>query len=132
MSAGYSLQHAYIHATRPLLPGWDIVQVLPDGYACQSLDGLRVIVSGAVEADGRRWLHVSVSRSDRLPSWEDMTRVKALIIGPDRYAYQIHPPAILHVNLHPRVLHLWSCWDAPDGKVLPEFSSLLPDGRRSL
>lgn len=79
---------------------------------------LHVICSAAVERDGRRWMHVSCSRRNRLPSWEELRLVKDTFIGPDRRALQILPPQSEYVNLHPNVLHLWSCLDS-DG--LPDF-----------
>lgn len=81
-------------------------------------DKVTVIVSGSTEADGRRWLHVSVSRPSRLPSWEDLREVKDTFIGRDRKAIQVLPPASEYVNIHPHVLHLWACVD-DDG--LPDF-----------
>lgn len=64
------------------------------------------------------WLHVSTSRKDRLPSWEDLRDVKNLFVGLDRRAIQILPPQAEYVNMHPNVLHLW----APVGhEPLPDF-----------
>jgi hypothetical protein len=79
---------------------------------------LRVICSARVEADGKRWMHVSASRPSRLPSWEDMRLVKDTFIGRERKAIQIMPPENEYVNLHQHVLHLWSCLD---GDPLPDF-----------
>jgi len=81
-------------------------------------DKVTVIVSGSTEADGRRWLHVSVSRPSRLPTWDDLREVKDTFIGRDRKAIQVLPPAAEYVNIHPNVLHLWACLD-DDG--LPDF-----------
>jgi hypothetical protein len=83
--------------------------------------GLKVIVSVAIEGDGKAWLHVSCSRRDRLPSWEDLKFVKETFIGESNYAYQIFPPKSQYVNIHPYCLHLYHCLEeAP----LPEFSFL--------
>ena len=84
-----------------------------------------------IKADGNRWLHVSVSRSDRIPGHRDMAEVKRAFIG-DRYAYSVWPPTGSYVNIHPNWLHLWSLWDAGDGRVLPEFSEVLPGIGRSV
>lgn len=54
------------------------------------------------------WLHVSVSRSDRLPSWTDLGFVKQCFIGDDREAVQVLPKESDYVNLHKYCLHLWS------------------------
>lgn len=73
---------------------------------------LRVICSARLEADGKRWMHVSCSRQDRLPDWQDLRLVKDTFIGRDRLAIQVLPRASEYVNCHPRVLHLWSCLDS--------------------
>ncbi len=83
--------------------------------------GLFVMVSGAVELDGRRWVHVSASRKDRLPSYDDLAVVKAAFIGHARQAIQLFVPRSEHFNLHPFCLHLWHC---VDGDGLPDFRSM--------
>ncbi len=80
--------------------------------------GLFVMVSGAVELDSRRWIHVSVSRKDRLPSYDDLAAVKRTFIGDERRALQVFAPKSEHVNVHRFCLHLWTCLDR-DG--LPDF-----------
>jgi hypothetical protein len=81
-------------------------------------DNLMVVWSAVREADGRRWVHVSLSRPSRLPSWDDVREVKDTFIGRDRRALQILPPQSEYVNKHKYVLHLWHCLD-DDG--LPDF-----------
>ena len=44
---------------------------------------------------------------------------KELFVGRDEFAYQVIPPRDQHVNIHPNVLHLWSCLD---GSPLPDFT----------
>lgn len=58
--------------------------------------------------NGQDWLHVSVSRRSRLPSYDDLKKIKHDFIGDDRAAYQAFPKASEHVNLHEFCLHLWS------------------------
>ena len=99
--------------------GWAIHSELPDGRRyINGLLGLVVIVSGCVQQDGRRWLHLSVSHFKRLPKWRELVEVKELFLG-DRYAYQVLPPRSRYVNIHPNVLHLWSCLDE---EPLPDFT----------
>jgi hypothetical protein len=71
-------------------------------------NGLRVGLSCDVLDNRSRWLHLSVSRSNRLPSWEDMKFVKDAFIGRDHEAIQVLPKDEDFVNLHPFCLHLWS------------------------
>lgn len=83
--------------------------------------GLFVMVSGAVELDGRRWVHVSLSRRDRLPSYDDLALVKRAFLGPDTRAIQLFVPEAEHVNRHRFCLHLWHC---VDGDGLPDFRTM--------
>jgi hypothetical protein len=71
-------------------------------------NGLRVLVSAMIEADGKPWLHVSFSRPDRLPSYDDLKLVKAEVVGADRKAIQVFPAESQFVNRHAYCLHLWS------------------------
>jgi hypothetical protein len=105
-----------------ILPaGWSQIHEAADGRAYRSRQGLIVLVSADMERDGRRWLHVSTSRKDRIPSYDDLVLVKILFIGETREAYQCFVPKARHFNAHPFCLHLWCCLDATDG-VLPDFS----------
>jgi len=79
---------------------------------------LKVMMTAKIERDERRWLHVSVSHNDRIPDWRDLREVKDIFIGRERRALQVLPPEAEYVNIHPRVLHLWSCLD---GDGLPDF-----------
>ena len=103
---------------RVLPAGWRVLETRADGVKYQR-DGLRAIVSVAMELDGRAWMHLSVSRGMRLPSWEELRDAKDLFIG-DRYAYQVFPTRADYVNINPYVLHLW----APlEGELpLPDFT----------
>jgi len=104
-----------------LLPAkWQVLQENDDGAWFVSTTGLRVVLSAALEQDKRRWLHISVSKREALPSWEDLKEVKSLFIGDDRTAIQVFPPKAQWVNIHPNTLHLWTCLD---GDVLPDFTN---------
>jgi hypothetical protein len=84
----------------------------------RNMDRLMVICSATVYGDGKRWMHVSCSTPSRLPTWDELRLVKDTFIGRDRVALQVLPRAAEHVNIHPYVLHLWSCLD---GDVTPDF-----------
>lgn len=79
---------------------------------------LMVIAGGWVEADNKRWIHVSYSRPGKMPSYADLVLVKDRFIGAARSAISVHPPKSEHVSLHPYCLHLWHCLD---GDGLPDF-----------
>ena len=56
---------------------------------------------------GQGWDHVSVSRDDRAPTWEEMEIVKHIAFWADETAMQLHVPQRDHINCHPNCLHLW-------------------------
>jgi hypothetical protein len=90
---------------------------------------LIVIASHSIERDGRPWLHVSLSRQGRIPSYDDITVVKQVFVGDDRLAVQVFPPKDEHVNINPNVLHLWACLD---GRPLPDFRVEMPNGEAGI
>ena len=73
--------------------------------------GLTVIVSEENHDDGFTYLHVSFSRRSRLPTYEDLDRVRKAFIGEDRESVQVFPKREEYVNLHPNTLHLWHCYE---------------------
>lgn len=72
-------------------------------------------------SNGLGWEHVSVSRHDRAPTWDEMCQVKALFWGDDDCVVQYHPPKSEYINNHPYCLHLWR----PIGMELPQPPSIL-------
>ncbi|HET9954126.1 MAG TPA: hypothetical protein VFQ61_06465 [Polyangiaceae bacterium] len=108
-----------IHSPRVLPAGWFCIERYENASTFSCNDGLRVIVE-AEQHGAALWLHVSLSRPDRIPSYEDQTRVKTLFIGRRRTAIQVFPPEAKHVNVHPYCLHLWS---PIDHEPLPDFRS---------
>jgi len=109
------------YVKRVLPPGWRLVPPYAwDGAKYERMiDGTTVIMSGATELDGRRWLHVSLANPRRLPPYRDIVEVKELFIGRGKKAIQVFPPRAEHVNIHPNCLHLWHC---VDGDPLPDFT----------
>ena len=71
---------------------------------------LRIIAS-----DGGGWDHVSVSLSDRCPTWEEMERVKRAFFRDNETAVQYHVPLSDRINNHTNCLHLWR----PQSAALP-------------
>jgi len=74
-----------------------------------------------IAGDGLGWEHVSVSRKDRPPLWDEMCQVKALFWDDEDCVVQYHPPRSEYVNNHPHCLHLWR----PTQAELPMPSSIL-------
>lgn len=62
---------------------------------------------GVVVSDGDGWDHVSVSLTNRCPTWEEMAFIKDLFFEPHEAVMQLHPPHSEYVNHHPFCLHLW-------------------------
>ena len=60
-----------------------------------------------VASDGSGWDHVSVSRRDRIPRYEEMVYVRALFFDLDETVMELHMPESEHINVHERTLHLW-------------------------
>lgn len=108
---------AFFASLQPWL-NWTVHDSPAGVHARKIGDTMLVIFSAQRERDDRRWVHVSVSRPSRLPSWDDLREVKDTFIGRDRRALQILPPRAEYVNFHKNVLHLWHCLD---GDGLPDF-----------
>jgi hypothetical protein len=71
-------------------------------WGCFQIGHLHVIAS-----DELGWDHVSVSRRDRVPSWDEMCRIKRLWFDDDETVIQYHPKASEYVNNCRNCLHLW-------------------------
>lgn len=88
-------------------PNVRLEQIRVDGpsgtnYGCFRFGPLKLIVSC-----GGGWEHVSVSRPDRCPTWEEMDQVKRLCWRDDEVVIQFHVTDARKVNHHPNCLHLW-------------------------
>ena len=90
-------------------------------------DRMRVILSAAREEDGKRWLHLSVSRRDgRIPTWDEIVKVKDIFAGAEALAVHVVPRRSEHYDAVKaghvpgplEVLHLWVCLD---GDPVPNF-----------
>lgn len=104
----------------PLPPNWKEGPPWGDGRTFHSNSpSLLVICDIAQKADGKFWLHVSFSRKNKIPSYQDCLLVKKLFVGKDRAALQIFPTENKHINIHPYCLHLWSCLDQ---NPIPDFT----------
>ncbi len=60
-----------------------------------------------VFSNGGGWDHVSVSFSNRTPTWEEMVEIKKLFFLPDEVAFELHPIESEYVNNMPYCLHIW-------------------------
>lgn len=109
---------------------WHFQDFWGDGHSFVHRSGLRLLIDCEKKEDGKKWVHVSVSRKHWNPSHDDMCLVKRDFIG-DRYAYAVFPPSDKYVNIHSHCLHLWALAEG-DGRALPEFSAVLEEIGRSI
>jgi hypothetical protein len=94
-------------------------------FHIEASDGEMVIFSsGSDRTYG--WEHVSVSFSDRSPTWEEMCWVKNLFWEEDEVVVQHHPAKANYVNHHPYCLHLWR----PMRRPLPTPPTILVGPRQ--
>jgi hypothetical protein len=101
-------------------PGWNYREELePLMTAFGHPSGLAALVSVLVEQDGEQWLHVSISRPDRMPTYTDLVMAKRDLVGRFRKAIQVFAPESEHVSVHNYCLHLWCCLTADP---LPDFT----------
>lgn len=100
-------QQAHLYAINKLPMPYEIYRAAIDLYGFKG-----TVVFGANEEG---WEHVSVSHFNKrkLPSWEDMQRVKEMFWKPDETVVQIHPAEEYYVHGvegiwdDSNVLHLW-------------------------
>jgi hypothetical protein len=95
----------------------------PDGVVGDTPDGRSVIITAAETPDDGfyDWIHASVARPDRLPSYHDLVTLKAGVWGDDGFAYQVFASSDRHVSIHNFALHLWGRADGRN--VLPDFGA---------
>ncbi len=65
------------------------------------------------------WWHLSVSRANRVPTWDELMQAKEVFLGLEAHAVQVLPPRSQHVNIMPHCLHLFSRMDGTPS--LPDF-----------
>lgn len=109
--------------SRRLEDRWQLVEDADDGAMWRGEidgEGVDVVWSVAVESDGEIWLRVTVCTHElRWPTWPEMAAVKALFVGPHRYAYQVHPSDDEAPT--PRVLELFALYSS-GRRPLPDFT----------
>jgi hypothetical protein len=70
------------------------------------LDGLKVLASIDNTPHGKL-LHVSISYSDKDPSWDIIRLVKQCIFSDNQDAVMLLPRQEVYVNAHPHTFHIW-------------------------
>jgi hypothetical protein len=106
--------------TGKLPPGWHLTEERLDGARWDNhKKRLIVIASIAKEQDGKTWMHLSMSHHRRVPTYDELVYLKRHWAGEDRKCIMVLPKKEEHVNINPRVLHLFCCLD---GDPLPDFT----------
>lgn len=77
-----------------------------------------VVMASVAEYNNTEWLHISFSRKNRMPDYNDIQIVKRNFIGDDKKAIMVFPEWKNHVNICEHCLHLFYSADNP----LPDFS----------
>ena len=62
------------------------------------------------------WEHLSVSHSNKIPSWLCMNEMKELFFNDDEECFQFHPKKENYINNNEYTLHIWR---RTDGKMEP-------------
>lgn len=89
------------------LPRVCVKNVAPDGLAGFIMMPNEKHQMAFIASWGGGWDHVSVSYSNRCPTWDEMQRVKEMFFGDDEVVVQYHPASSQYVNNHPYCLHMW-------------------------
>lgn len=76
-------------------------------FEIKKLNGIILhVISSGTDFD-HDWEHVSVSLSNRCPTWEEMCFVKNLFWSEEETVVQFHPKKSKYINNFPHVLHMW-------------------------
>lgn len=88
-------------------PNVRLEQIRVDGPPGANCGTFRLGALALIVSNGGGWDHVSVSRRDRCPTWEEMDTVKRLVFRDDEIAVQFHVNDERKINRHEYCLHLW-------------------------
>lgn len=122
MDATKYIEKCQFHWKLP--PGWTkVMESFKEAYDAiwvHQKSGRKVVLSICPEFyDSNTWVHVSISRRGKEPSYQDLVYLKRHWLGDNLKAIMVLPEKERHVNIHPNCLHLYCCLD---GDVLPDFT----------
>lgn len=111
-----------------MLPRTLITVERPDGFAAnvQLLSSTKSRPARVIGSWGCWWDHISVSFSNRMPTWDEMEEVKRMFFKPEEIAMQLHPAEDEYVNFHRYCLHLWRPQPRPNPVIVPEIAIPTP------
>lgn len=96
------------------------------GFRWDHPDGLLVLVGLQHDATGERWLHVSYSHPQGVPSHRVSAGIRESFFRPGSVVVQIWPPEGEYVNDHENVLHLWE--RVTSHRLIPDLRAQSPVG----
>ena len=70
-------------------------------------DGAVSVIATREPHEGTTWLHISLARRDRYPTWEEIRFIKDLFVGRDKDAVMILPHEVDYINIHKNCFHLY-------------------------
>jgi len=82
---------------------------LPNGHTMEAFmsdTGLRILKSNDHTHHGPL-LHISISRPDRYPDWDEIVEVKLHFFGDDKDAMMVIPKTKDYVNISENCFHIW-------------------------
>lgn len=88
-------------------PNVRLEQLRVDGPRGANCGSFRLGLCCLIVSNGGGWDHVSVSRPDRCPTWDEMDRIKRLVFRDDEIVVQFHVNDDRKVDRHRFCLHLW-------------------------
>jgi hypothetical protein len=96
----------------------------------QKLKLEELLTDPTLRESGNEWIHISLSRKDRMPDWKDLVTARQGFLEPTAYAYLVFPPEDKYVNIHKTCLHIYSRLDGlPE---LPDFHMEIVSGINSI
>lgn len=72
-----------------------------------SASGPKIMIQVSPGYEKFEFEHASVSLAHRVPTWDEMCKVKDLFWDEEDMVVQYHPPKSEYVNLSKTCLHLW-------------------------
>lgn len=84
---------------------------VPNAKAYRNNVGLQIIISIDDTPKWGKLKHVSISREDMYPAWDEILRVKEHFFG-DIDCMMMLPKKEDYVNIHSYCFHIWQC---PEG-----------------
>lgn len=93
----------------------------PDGWRLRHKHEDGSVIVSTANHEGAEWTHASMAYRDRVPTYDELVRLKRAVWGSGGWAMQVFPPEREHVNIHPYALHLWGPANGQRPEGIPDF-----------